>query len=119
MYIYNKTKSTKLRRSRSVQFFLERHFCNPIGKSFGLQINGVGPHSPIYFLSTIFHDLKHTKQKQIREAKDDNGAGDIWGTTVRNKEELKILWESIVWGITRGGCETYAISSVFLVNAGP
>ena len=31
-----------------------------------------------------------------------------WRTTVRNKdEELKTLWESIVWGITRGGCETY------------
>ena len=41
---------------------------------------------------------------------DDNGAGDIWGTTVRNKEELKTLWESIVWGITRGGRETYLVT---------
>ena len=41
---------------------------------------------------------------------DDNGVGDIWGTTVRNKEELKILWESIVWGIARGGCETYLVT---------
>ena len=49
-------------------------------------------------------------QDKIREAKDDNGAGDIWGTTVRNKEELKTLWESIVWGITRGGCETYLVT---------
>ena len=40
---------------------------------------------------------------------DDNGAGDIWGTTVRNKEELKTLWESTVWGITRGGCDTYLL----------
>ena len=41
---------------------------------------------------------------------DDNGAGDIWGTTVRNKEELKTLWECIVWGITRGGCEAYLVT---------
>ena len=27
------------------------------------------------------------------------------------KEELKTLWESIVWGITRGGgCETYLVT---------
>ena len=54
----------------------------------------------------MFH-LQHNK---IREAKDDNGAGDIWGTTVRNKEELKTLWDSIVWGITQGGCETYLVT---------
>ena len=32
---------------------------------------------------------------KIREAKDGNRPGDIWGTTVRNKdEELKTFWES-------------------------
>ena len=59
---------------------------------------------------------------KIREAMDGNGAGDIWGTTVRNKrvpisgfmgifatedwdEELKTFWESMllreyrIWGI--------------------
>ena len=48
---------------------------------------------------------------KIGISKDGNGAGDTWGTTVRNKdEELKTFWESmvvgnIVRGITRGGCE--------------
>ena len=41
---------------------------------------------------------------------DDNGAGGIWGTTVRNIEELKTLWESTLWGITRGGCEAYLVT---------
>ena len=41
---------------------------------------------------------------------DDNGAGDIWGTTVRNKEELETLRESTLWGITRGGCEAYLVT---------
>ena len=31
---------------------------------------------------------------KIREAKDGNGLGDIWGTTVRNNdEELKTFWD--------------------------
>ena len=49
-----------------------------------------------------------TIQRQQRH----NGAGDIWSTTtVWNKdEEVKTLWESIVWGITRGGCETYLVT---------
>ena len=39
---------------------------------------------------------------KIRETKDGNGPGDIWGTTVRNKdEELKTFWESS--GISYGG----------------
>ena len=34
---------------------------------------------------------------KIREAKDGNGPGDIWGTTVRNKdEEINTFWESMV-----------------------
>ena len=37
---------------------------------------------------------------KIRETKDGNGAGDIWGTTVRNKRVpisgFKIFWESMV-----------------------
>ena len=50
-----------------------------------------------------------------------NGPGDIWGTTVRNKdEELKTFWESMVlWnieyrmGITRrGGCEAYLVTTL-------
>ena len=54
---------------------------------------------------------RSARRLKIREAKDDNGAGDIWGTIVRNKnEKLKTLWESIVWGITRGGCETYLVT---------
>ena len=49
--------------------------------------------------TTIQHQQRH------------NGADDIWGTTVWNKdEEVKTLWESIVWGITQGGCETYFIT---------
>ena len=45
-----------------------------------------------------------------------DGPGDIWGTTVRNKdEELKTFWDlwlfgNIVWGITRGGCEAYLVT---------
>ena len=41
---------------------------------------------------------------KIREAKDSNGPGDMWGTTVRNKmedEELTTFWESS--GISYGG----------------
>ena len=55
---------------------------------------------------------RSARRLKIREAKDDNNrAGDMWGTTVRNKDaELKTLWESIVWGITRGGCETYLVT---------
>ena len=49
--------------------------------------------------TTIQHQQRH------------NGAGDIWGTTVWNKdEEVKTLWESIVWGITRGRYETYLVT---------
>ena len=53
---------------------------------------------------------------KIREAKGGNGPGDIWGTTVRDKdEELKTFWESMVlwnigWGITRGGCGAYLVT---------
>ena len=51
---------------------------------------------------------------------DSNGRhGDIWGTTVRNKdEELKtFFWDlwffgNIVWGVTRGGCEAYLLTSL-------
>ena len=39
---------------------------------------------------------------KIQEAKDGNGPGDIWGTTVRNKdEELKTFWGSIVLQVYR------------------
>ena len=61
----------------------------------------------------IFASLSHTHywyEVGMLKVPDDNGAGHIWGTTVRNKEELKTLWESIVWGITRGGCETYLVT---------
>ena len=35
----------------------------------------------------------------------------VWSTTVWNKdEEVKTLLESIVWGITRRGCETYLVT---------
>ena len=51
---------------------------------------------------------------KIREAKDGNGPGDVWGTTVRNKdEELKTFWESSgipYGGLSRGGCEAYLVT---------
>ena len=44
--------------------------------------------------------LSHRKnilRLKIREAKDGNGLGDIWGTTLRNTdEELKAFWGSMV-----------------------
>ena len=41
---------------------------------------------------------------KIREAKDGHGPGDIWGTTVRNKdEELKAFWDLWFFGDIDGG----------------
>ena len=51
---------------------------------------------------------------KIREAKDGNGPGDIWGTTVRNKdEELKTFWESS--GISYGGLHEVVVVVVVVV----
>ena len=51
------------------------------------------------------------RRRPYTTTEDDNGAGDIWGTTVRNEdEESETLWESIVWGITRRVCETYLVT---------
>ena len=50
-----------------------------------------------FLLNPKYNDTTVPLCLKIREAKDDNGPGDIWGTTVWNKdEELKTFWESIV-----------------------
>ena len=62
----------------------------------------------------LFRDSTIVPKQQIQHQQHQlrhNGAGDLWGTTVRNKDkEFKTLWESTVWGITRGGCETYLVT---------
>ena len=89
------------------------------GPDCAVMCNSINVHTYIpgtYILNPKYNDTVPLCLK-IREAKDGNGPGDIWGTTVRNKdEELKTFWDlwffgNIVWGITRrGGCEAYFVT---------
>ena len=49
-----------------------------------------------FLLNPKYNDTVPLCLRKIREAMDGNAPGDIWGTTVRNKdEELRTFWERV------------------------